>query len=203
MYSALLKTIEQVQKQNISEERKTILQPLIDFVQRKTAYKQEININFICTHNSRRSHLSQVWAQVASAYFNIANVHCFSGGTEETALFPKGAETLANQGFSIFKIADTHNPVYAIKYSENALPIIGFSKKYDSPFNPVSAFAAIMTCSQADSGCPFIAGAEKRIPITFEDPKISDNTPEQSMVYAERSLQIASEMFYVFSKISR
>jgi len=203
MYSALLKTIEQVQKQNISEERKTILQPLIDFVQRKTAYKQEININFICTHNSRRSHLSQVWAQVASAYFNIANVHCFSGGTEEKALFPKVAETLANQGFSIFKIADTHNPVYAIKYSENALPIIGFSKKYDSPFNPVSAFAAIMTCSQADSGCPFIAGAEKRIPITFEDPKISDNTPEQSMVYAERSLQIASEMFYVFSKISR
>jgi len=134
MYSALLKTIEQVQKQNISEECKTILQPLIDFVQRKTAYKQEININFICTHNSRRSHLSQVWAQVASAYFNIANVHCFSGGTEETALFPKVAETLANQGFSIFKIADTHNPVYAIKYSENALPIIGFSKKYDSPF---------------------------------------------------------------------
>lgn len=203
MYSALSKTLEQVQKQNISEERKTILQPLIDFIQLKIAHKQEININFICTHNSRRSHLSQVWAQVASAYFNIANVHCYSGGTEETALFPKVAETLTNQGFSIFKIADPHNPVYAIKYSENALPIIGFSKKYDSPFNPVSAFASIMTCSQADGGCPFIAGAEKRIPITFEDPKISDNTPEQSMVYAERSLQIASEMFYVFSKISR
>ena len=39
MYSALSKTIEQVQKQNISEERKTILQPLIDFVQQKTALK--------------------------------------------------------------------------------------------------------------------------------------------------------------------
>jgi arsenate reductase len=61
-----------------------------------------------------------------------------------------------------------------------------------------------MTCSQADGGCPFIAGAEKRIPITtFEDPKISDNTPQQSQVYAERSLQIASEMFYVFSKIKK
>ena len=60
-----------------------------------------------------------------------------------------------------------------------------------------------MTCSQADGGCPFIAGAKKRIPITFEDPKISDNTPQQSQVYAERSLQIASEMFYVFSKIKK
>lgn len=203
MYSALSKTIEQVQKQNISEERKTILQPLIDFVQQKVANKQEISLTFICTHNSRRSHLSQVWAQVASAYFNIPNIHCYSGGTEETALFPKVAETLTNQGFNIFKIADNNNPVYAIKYSDNALPVICFSKKYDSPFNPISAFAAIMTCSQADSGCPFIAGAEKRLPITFEDPKISDNTPDQSKVYTEKSLQIASEMFYIFSKISR
>lgn len=204
MYPILLETIQQLEWEKINnDERKSTLQPLIDFIQLKINSKQQININFICTHNSRRSHLSQVWALVASAYFNIANVYCFSGGTEETALFPKVAETLTNQGFNIFKIADTHNPVYAIKYSENALPIIGFSKKYDSPFNPVSTFAAIMTCSQADGGCPFIAGAEKRIPITFEDPKISDNTLEQSMVYAERSLQIASEMFYVFSKISR
>jgi len=113
------------------------------------------------------------------------------------------AETLVHQGFGVFKIADANNPVYAIKYSDNALPVIGFSKKYDSPFNPVTGFAAIMTCSQADGGCPFIAGAEKRIPITFEDPKFSDHSSQQSKVYAERSLQIATEMFYVFSKLTR
>ncbi len=204
MYKELVETIDKiVSNQNINEERKAIMQPLIDFVQQKVHSGQEINLNFICTHNSRRSHLSQVWAQVASAYYHIPYVHCYSGGTEETSLFPKVSEILTNQGFSIFKIADNNNPVYAIKYSDNALPIIGFSKKYDNPFNPVSAFAAIMTCSQADGGCPFIAGAEKRIPITFEDPKISDGTPEQTKVYAERSLQMATEMFYVFSMINR
>ena len=204
MYQKLIEIINnKIGVHSISEERKTILQPLVDFVQQKVNDRHDININFICTHNSRRSHLSQVWAQVASAHFNIPNVHCYSGGTEETALFPKVAETLTEQGFNIFKIADTNNPVYAIKYSDNALPVIGFSKKYDNPFNPVSAFTAIMTCSQADGGCPFIAGAEKRIPITSEDPKISDNTPEQSKVYAERSLQIATEMFYVFSMIKK
>lgn len=204
MYQKLIEIINnKIDVRRVSEERKTILQPLIDFIQQKVNNKQEININFICTHNSRRSHLSQIWAQVASAHFNIPNVNCYSGGTEETALFPKVVETLTEQGFNIFKIADTNNPVYAIKYRDNALPVIGFSKEYDSPFNPVSVFTAIMTCSQADGGCPFIAGAEKRIPITFEDPKISDNTPEQSQVYVERSLQIATEMFYVFSKISR
>ncbi len=204
MYKELVETINNiVLVQNINEERKAILQPLVDFVQQKVNTREEISLNFICTHNSRRSHLSQVWAQVASTYYNIPKVFCYSGGTEETALFPKVAETFTKQGFSIFKISETDNPVYAIKYSDNALPIIGFSKKYDSPFNPVSAFAAIMTCSQADGGCPFIAGGERRIPITFEDPKISDGTPEQTKVYAERSLQIATEMFYVFSMINR
>lgn len=203
MYSELTNTIEQLQHQSISEERKITLQPLIDFVQQKMDEGKDININFICTHNSRRSHLSQIWAQVGASYFNIPNVRCYSGGTEETALFPKVAEILINQGFKIFKIADGNNPVYSIKYDDDSLPIIGFSKRYDSAFNPTAGFAAIMTCSQADGGCPFIAGAEKRIPITFEDPKFSDNTPQQSQVYVERSLQIASEMFYVFSKIKK
>ncbi|CDN73411.1 low molecular weight phosphatase family protein [Elizabethkingia anophelis] len=202
MYQSLFENIQGIQKAfNINEERKNVLWPLIGYIQKKINDKQRININFICTHNSRRSHLSQIWAQAAASYFNIPGVHCYSGGTEETALFPKIIETLKVQGFNILKISDGNNPVYAIKYSANTPPVIGFSKKYDNPFNPEDSYAAVMTCSQADEGCPFIAGAEVRIPITFEDPKKSDNTPEQTQVYAERSLQIAAEMLYVFSSI--
>ncbi|WP_407494452.1 arsenate-mycothiol transferase ArsC [Elizabethkingia anophelis] len=202
MYQSLFENIQGIQKAfNINEERKNVLWPLIGYIQKKINDKQCININFICTHNSRRSHLSQIWAQAAASYFNIPGVHCYSGGTEETALFPKIIETLKIQGFNILKISDGNNPFYAIKYSANTPPVIGFSKKYDNPFNPEDSYAAVMTCSQADEGCPFIAGAEVRIPITFEDPKKSDNTPEQTQVYAERSLQIAAEMLYVFSSI--
>ena len=116
-------------------------------------------------------------------------------------MFPKIAETFEKVGIEVITISEGSNPVYALKYEKNALPIIGFSKKHDAAFNPQSNFAAVMTCSQADGGCPFIAGAEKRIPITFEDPKISDNTDQQDHVYNLRSLEIASEMFYVFSQI--
>lgn len=204
MFPLLKKNIIKIQVFDaISTERKAVLQPLVDYIQQKLEESEIINLNFICTHNSRRSHFAQIWAQVAAAHFNISNVNCYSGGTEETALFPKIAETLSRQGFQILKIAESNNPIYAIKFGENALPIIGFSKKYDSPYNPVSKFAAILTCSQADEGCPFIAGAERRIPITFEDPKIADNTPEQDKVYTELSWQIATEMFYVFSKINK
>ncbi len=203
MYPTLLETIELINNKEIGMERKNILTPLVDFIQKKVDEKKEIRINFICTHNSRRSHLAQIWAQTAAAYFDVPDVISYSGGTEETALFPKVAEILTTQGFSVTKISDSTNPVYAVKYDENNHPVIGFSKKYDHPFNPVQEFAAVMTCSQADGGCPFIAGAEKRIPITFEDPKISDGTPEQARIYHERSLEIGAEMLYIFSQIKK
>ena len=194
--------IKNLKPESISDDRKEILKPLTEFIQTKITSDQEIRINFICTHNSRRSHLSQVWAQTMAKYFNIKNVFCYSGGTEATALFPMVAETLKNSGFEIKTLSEGKNPVYSIKYAENEPPIIGFSKKLDDDFNPKSEFAAIMTCSHADGACPFIAGAEKRIPITFEDPKAFDNTPQQVEKYNERSLQIATELFYVFSQIN-
>lgn len=203
----LFPEIEQVVRtfnlESITAERKITLQPLIDFIQAKVSNQQEIRLNLICTHNSRRSHLSQVWAQTAAAYYGIKNVFCYSGGTEATALFPMVAQTLVKSGFKIKTISEGKNPVYSIKYAANEHPVIGFSKTYDDDFNPQSAFAAIMTCSQADGGCPFIPGAEKRIPITFEDPKAFDNTPQQAEKYEERSLQIATELFYVFSQINQ
>lgn len=189
--------------ETIAKDRKDTLQPLVDFIRSKFEQQSEIRLNFICTHNSRRSHLSQVWAQTAAHYYGIQNVYCYSGGTEARALFPKVAETLRDSGFTIQKLSEGNNPVYAIKFSENEAPIIGFSKTYDDQFNPESGFAAIMTCSQADGGCPFIAGAEKRIAVTYDDPKTFDNTPEQTEKYHERSLQIATEMFYVFSQIKK
>lgn len=202
MYEQLINTINKLNRSSPDqEERAHTLNSLIDFIQEQLDIGRPINLNFICTHNSRRSHLCQIWAQTAAAYFNIPDVYCYSGGTEATALFPLVAETLSGQGFNITMIAGGRNPVYAIKYDENAVPVIGFSKRYEHPFNPVKAFAAIMTCSQADSGCPFIPGAAKRIPLTFEDPKSADGTAEEAQVYAARSLQIAAEMFYVFSRI--
>jgi arsenate reductase (thioredoxin) len=186
---------------SISKARQQILQPLIEYIQSKIDNKQDINLNFICTHNSRRSHLAQVWAQAMAYNFHIKNVHCFSGGTETTAVFPMVVQTLENSGFKFRIISEGENPKYIITYSENEKLIIGFSKSYDDDINPKSEFAAIMTCSQADENCPYIPGAEKRIPITYDDPKAFDNTPQQAEKYKERSTQIATEMKYVFSNI--
>lgn len=201
MNQNILKNIESLSIDTIPKERKTVLQPLADYIRAKVEADQSIRLNFICTHNSRRSHLSQIWSQTMAYHFGIKNLFCYSGGTEATAMYPKVAETLSNQGFEIQILSENENPVYAVKYAQNEAPIICFSKIYDNDFNPKNKFGAIMTCNNADEGCPLVIGAEARFPIKYDDPKASDNTPEQAKVYSERSLQIAAEMFYIFSQI--
>mgnify|MGYP002660943202 CR=1 FL=1 len=193
--------IDNFSTSNISEERKVVLQPLIDFINKKVENSEEIRLNFICTHNSRRSHLSQIWAQTMAFQFGIKNVFCYSGGTEATVMFPKVAETLVNQGFQIQKLSEEQNPVYAVKFDDNQHTIICFSKAYFDDFNPKTNFGAIMTCNNADEGCPMVFGAEARFPIKYDDPKAFDGTELMNEKYAERSLQIASEMYFVFSQI--
>jgi arsenate reductase (thioredoxin) len=201
LYPEILATIQSFSANAISEERKAVLLPLRAYIQEKRNARVSISVNFICTHNSRRSHLSQVWAQAMATYFTIPNVYCYSGGTEATAMFPKVAETLQKQGFMIETIGQGSNPVYAVKYSELAMSAICFSKKYDHPFNPKTAFAAILTCNSADEACPIVAGAEARFPIKFNDPKASDNTPEMDATYAARSLEIGQELWWVFGGV--
>ena len=202
MKSKILETIKKFSTNEISDERKEVLNPLIEYAKTKQNSNEKVRLNFICTHNSRRSHLSQIWAQTMAHYFKVENVACFSGGTEATAMFPKVVATLANQGFEIIKISENANPIYAIKFDENEMPMIGFSKRYNDQFNPETNFCAIMTCSSADEGCPFIAGAEKRIPIRYEDPKIFDGTAEMDEKYLQKSVEIGQEMFFVFSKLA-
>jgi arsenate reductase len=201
LFEKLAKTVDNLKNRQIPAERQLVLHGLIEYIQSKVDAGQNTNLIFICTHNSRRSHLSQIWAQTAAYFYQLKNIYCYSGGTEVTALFPVVSETLINSGFQIATLSADKNPVYAIKYTENEPAIIGFSKTFDHKFNPQSDFAAIMTCSQADAGCPFIVGADKRFPVTYDDPKAFDNKPQQAAKYQERSNQIAAEMFYAFSQI--
>ena len=199
LYPTLNSTIEAAKKLDIPEERQKVLQELIKFIQNKKDNGQPVLLNFICTHNSRRSQFSQIWAQTIAAIQGL-NISSFSGGVEVTAFNLRAIAAIEKAGFKVHQEGDA-NPRVEVKYSEDAAPIVAFSKKFDDPVNPAEGFAAIMTCSHADETCPFIAGAEARIPVRYDDPKEFDGTAQEAGKYDERSLQIASEMMYVFSNI--
>jgi hypothetical protein len=186
---------------NIPEERKTQLKKLALFINTKSSVGEPVNLVFICTHNSRRSLMSQIWAQSAAYHYGVKNVYAFSGGTESSAFNHRAVRALRKAGFEIEQTDSSANPVYMVKYAVAAEPIKGFSKKYDDEFNPKENFVAIMTCSQADKTCPQVSGATLRVAIPYADPKEADGTPEEEKRYDERCRQIATEMFYIFSQI--
>lgn len=198
LFPQIISTISSLEQNEPLPERREMLFPLINWIKEKRDNIETIQLNFICTHNSRRSLLAQVWGQALAYHYGLNEIRCYSGGTSETALFPKIAETLEYSGFEIRTLSKGENPIISIKYAENEFPIIGFSKEFNSPFNPKS-FAAILVCDQADQECPVIQDAEARFALPFNDPKAFDNSPLQDEKYLERSLQIANELAFVFS----
>lgn len=201
MISQVKTYFESLNLAEITAERQAVLRPLADYIKAKTEAQQPINLTFICTHNSRRSHLGQVWAQVAAAYFGVKDAYCFSGGTETTACNPRTIAAFERAGLKVTKTTESDNPVYEISFDDLSQPINAFSKVYDQAPNPERGFAAIMTCDHAEANCPYIPGAEKRLPIMYIDPKVSDDTPEETATYDARCRQIATEMKWVFGQL--
>jgi protein-tyrosine-phosphatase len=181
-------------------DRRLELNRLADFVRAKKKAGKPAQLLFICTHNSRRSHMGQIWAAAAAAYYQIDGVRTFSGGTEVTAFNPRAVSALSRAGLRI-EGGEGKNPRYRVTFAEGQAPIEAFSKKYDDAANPKTDFAAVMTCGQADASCPLVKGAALRVPLHYEDPKLADGSKEEAATYDARTRQIATEMFYLFSRV--
>jgi hypothetical protein len=186
----------------IPDERKELLNELSIYIKEKLISKKEVSLIFICSHNSRRSHMAQIWAQTSANYFGIETVKTYSGGTQKTAFNESAVNALKKAGFKISVEKEGKNPKYKVRYAKKANPLICYSKTYDHGTNPSEGFVAILTCSDADEACPIIRGADYRTTIKFDDPKEFDGTDKEASAYEERSLQIGREMFYVFKNIA-
>jgi arsenate reductase len=190
---------------DVSPRRRQRLSFLAEELRSRLIAGQPIRLNFICTHNSRRSQLGQVWAAVAAFVNDVPGVRTFSGGTEATAFNPRAVAALQRAGFSITEDStrsESGNPRYVVRFSEAASPLECFSKVHDAPGNPKEDFLAIMTCGEADENCPVILGA-KRISLLYEDPKVADETAVEATRYDERSDQIGLELLWAFREARR
>lgn len=185
----------------IPEERRAVLSKIAAYLQKKYDAGEDIQLVFICTHNSRRSHFGQIAATLAADFYGLDRVRVFSGGTEATAFHPNAIEALRELGFSVVSDDEkVKNPAWRVQFGEKSGTTC-FSKTFDDAANPSRNFAAIMTCSDAEQNCPFVPGTELRIGTTYDDPKSADGTPEQGKVYRERFEQIATEILYAFSLV--
>ena len=189
-------------KITLSEDRKILLLKISETISKE--YKKEgiVNLNFICTHNSRRSQLGQVWGFYAADYFNL-NINNFSGGTDVTSFYRNTIKTLQKVSFTFHLENFSHqNPKYLISFNGSFKSILGFSKRYDHVDN-TSPFIAITTCNNADIKCPIITEATYRFHLPFEDPKTSDGTNLQDETYLKTNQQIAAEIYFIFARVKQ
>lgn len=186
----------------IPQERKEVISALADYINVQLKANKPVNLVFICTHNSRRSQMSQIWAKVAAEHYQLSSkINTYSGGTESTAFNPRAVQAMERAGLKIEKPVGT-NPHYLVTFSDTVPAIECFSKIYSDAFNPQKNFIAVLNCSDADKNCPNVKGADFRTAIKYDDPKLADGTPEEQKTYDERCQQIATEMFYLMSRVN-
>lgn len=200
MNTALSPLVKKLSIANLTQKRKEELALLIDYIKTQKAQSKPLQLNFICTHNSRRSQFSQLWAKIMAQYHGI-DCNTYSGGVEVTACNHRVIDTLLSQGFEIEIKENGDNPHYIIQMEGESFGEY-FSKLYNDSSSPTKDFAAVMCCAHADENCPFIPGADQRIPLRYKDPKAFDDTPEEKTAYQNKSIEIATEMHYVFSSIT-
>lgn len=197
---ASFKTWEQEGPTGDAEHRQR-LEQLAAAIRRRLNEKKQADVLFVCTHNSRRSHMAQLLGLAAARRKGLATVRTFSGGTEATAFNPRAIAALHRVGFEISD-AEGNNPHHLVRLSPSLDPVEAYSKRFTDPPNPSSEFIVVMTCSQADAACPFVQGAVTRVAVPYDDPKVADGTPEEAARYAERVAQIGRDLAWVFGTVS-
>jgi len=205
LYPSIQEYCQQLEENfdTISKERKSKLLTLSAYITSKYQENKTPELIVICTHNSRRSHLGQLWLPVGAEYFNLPDIKSYSGGTEATAFHPNAVNAVRRAGFKIeTKQVENDNPVYNISWNETMEPYQAFSTRFDEAPNPTKDFGAIMVCTEADKGCPIVPGCDFRLALPFDDPKAFDGTDLQDAKYDERCKQIGTELFYALSQIN-
>jgi len=188
--------------EHIDADRKASLRTLSEYISSVYNKKETPQLIVICTHNSRRSHMGQLWLSAAATYYGLPAIKSYSGGTEGTAFYPSAVHAMREIGFQIVGDTTEQNPKYQIQWKNDMQPYTAFSTRYDDTPNPTAHFGAIMVCTSADEACPIVPGADFRVALPFNDPKAYDGTELESAKYFERSLDIAREMLYVMSLVT-
>jgi hypothetical protein len=186
---------------SLAADRQRRLDALAALIAAGHANGGQVSLLFVCTHNARRSQMAQVWAHAIAAHHALPWLRASSGGTEATALEPRAVAALERAGFRIERLDDGPNPEYRVCFAAGAPPVVCRSKRLDAPGHTTSHRIAVMTCAEADAGCPVVPGAMARVSLPFEDPRADDGTAAETASYDACCRAIARELLHVVRRV--
>jgi arsenate reductase len=184
----------EVSLDQIDEPHRSAAKALAAWIASRYVPGQPLEIIVCCTGNSRRSVLASIMGNIGAAHTGLHDVRFHSSGTSPTAVNSRTIAALeALDGVTIKPTGDEAtrgasgeaNPRYRIRWGgEEWQEAEDFSKALGDPSLPKKDFGVIIVCSDADVGCPTVAGASVRIPMLFVDPKEHDGSAHEAEEYA-------------------
>lgn len=171
-----------------------VLEPIARAMAERIKSHGSVDLQFICTHNSRRSQMAHAWGHVYAAEWDLP-VRVFSGGTEATACATPTVEALIRAGFTRVGSEPT------VLQGPHGEPVALTSKRFDDPMNASDGFLALMTCSDADENCPYIPHALARFPLRYDDPKAFDGTDQEAAAYDATCDAVSQELRALFQRV--
>lgn len=199
MFKKITEVLDRFNFSNISDVRKEHLKSIAESLIEDIKKHGEIHLNFICTHNSRRSQFAQLWSFIIADHYQLP-IHSYSAGTEVTAFNERAVKSITDLGCKV-AFEEGNNPKYEVSIDRKK-SLEMYSKVYNDKCFDEIKFIAIMTCSDADKNCPMIPSASRRISLSYEDPKVYDDTDIEEEMYKQRLLEIGLEIMYVFTKVN-
>lgn len=159
---------------------------------------EDWNVVFHCTENAFRSQASQVFLQTLCYAKRFKRINSFSAGKTSTEVSPMLIAYLSKIGYRITSADKNGVVVYEVKFSDDAEPVILFSKTTTDKSLPAKDVISVIVCnSKKEIDCKDIQTASA---LSFQLPfeKIVEADAEGK---AHQTLKnIATEMLYVTKK---
>lgn len=157
----------------------------------------DYNIIFYCSENSFRSQVSQVFLQTLCFARKHKKVKAFSAGLIANEIDSKLIIYLSKIGYKISKTDKDGKSAYEVRYSDNANPIILYSKTITDPSLPKKEVAAVIVCDvQVETDCSNLK--TEFTPLYMAFPKVIATDSDTKV--EEIVNNIATEMLYVTQK---
>ena len=184
----------------LTNDRKEQIKPLIDTIKSSLSSHQSATVQFICTHNSRRSQTAEFLLDILAREYGL-NITALSAGTEATAFNPRMVTAITSYGFQLLEYGHDKNPLYI--YSVEHDDLYYYSKRYDEELIPIGQRIIVTVCGDAEENCPIIPGTFKRLHLGYTDPKHSDGTASEADTYRAKVLEIGVEMLYLVKELAQ
>jgi len=194
LYPELESYFKSIDEKNYNKEHLNALENLKSNINFSSMDYPDYNVIFYCTENSFRSQASQVLLQTMCFARKFKKVKAFSAGITASEINPRLISYLSKIGYRITKSEKDGKQVFEVRFSDNASPIILFSKASADASLPEKDIAPVIVCDvKTETDCSNLKTESTPFYMAFPNVTAADSDEKIEEIVKN----IAVEVLYI------